>query len=77
MYWTYLESPIGNLTLSSDGASLTGLWMESHCSLPHFLNTAFYPNLLLFKQVSIWLGKYFEGIPQALTLPWAVTLSPF
>jgi methylated-DNA-[protein]-cysteine S-methyltransferase len=29
-YYTYLDSPIGRLLLTSDGTSLTGLYMEPH-----------------------------------------------
>ena len=77
MYWTYLESPVGKLTLSSDGASLTGLWLESHRRLPVFPHAAFHPELPLFIRTAAWLQRYFAGDPLPMDLPLNPPGTPF
>ena len=37
MFLTQLDSPIGVLTLTSDGTALTGLWMENQKYAPAVL----------------------------------------
>ena len=69
MYKTTLPSPVGLLTLASDGTALTGLWLEgqkyfaatmgSHAEHRH--------DLAVFSQTAHWLDVYFSGeIPPAL-----------
>ena len=73
MYWTYLESPIGKLMVSSDETSLTGLWMESHRKIPVLPQAALNPKLPLFIRTAEWLQCYFAGTPRPMDLP----LNPF
>lgn len=59
MFFTTCSSPIGTLTLTSDGRALTGLWMPTQ-PLP----TAEYilqDDLRVFQQAKHWLGDYFLG----------------
>ena len=62
MFWTQLKSPIGLLTLSSNGLSITGLWMASHRALPQFSSTDFYSSsqLPVFQNTAKWLCAYFS-----------------
>ena len=77
MYWTYLDSPIGKLTLSADENSLTGLWMESHRRLPVFPQATFHPELPLFIRTAAWLRHYFAGTPLPMDLPLKSSGTPF
>lgn len=62
LYKCYYNSPIGKLTLFSNGTSLIGLQLEN----PKYdlkLNEEPIVNkeLKIFKEVSNWLDKYFKG----------------
>ena len=61
MFFTIFPSPLGNLTLISDGHSLTGLWMQSQ-SIPQgeYTRRDDLPVFLLTKE---WLDAYFLGNP--------------
>lgn len=63
MYQTTLPSPLGTLTLASDGLSLTGLWLEGQKYFAPFLtaDTAKAPQLPVFLQTAEWLKQYFSG----------------
>lgn len=58
-YTTYL-SPIGSLTLFSDGHHLTGLF-TAKMKMPSFQKEQREDSLLLFKEVTKWLNAYFDG----------------
>lgn len=62
---TSYDSPLGNITLASDGCALVGLWFEAQkyygsTLLPHPLKCH---DLPIFEQTRIWLERYFEGLP--------------
>ncbi len=67
-YRTVCPSPLGPLTLESDGAALTGLWMEGQ---RYFGRGAAVweerDDLPLFDATRAWLAAYFAG--RALPLP--------
>jgi methylated-DNA-[protein]-cysteine S-methyltransferase len=59
------DSPIGRLTLASDGDSLIGLWFEGQVrpDWPYLSSKQSYP---AFDQAREWLDQYFAGkIPEA------------
>ena len=56
-FCSYYNSPIGTLTLVSDGFTLTGLWMENQNHPEAF----HHPELPLFQTVTAWLDGYFAG----------------
>ncbi len=71
-YTTTYASPIGGLTLASDGANLVGLWLEGQKyfgqSLPGGVEER--DDLPLFDAVTGWLDRYFAGDrPQIAGLP--------
>jgi methylated-DNA-[protein]-cysteine S-methyltransferase len=69
-YYTEYPSPIGPLTLVSDGSALTGLWMQTqHFDVSGLTRQDCLP---LFTEVSEWMDAYFAGNPVATTF----TLSP-
>lgn len=72
MYYrcTY-ASPIGKLTLASDGENLTGLWMEGqrYFAQSH-RNPIPAPTLPIFWETALWLDAYFAGDnPSVACLP--------
>lgn len=74
-YVTEHESPVGLLTLASDGESITGLWIEGQ---KHFLGTitgqtAQESALPVFSAAREWLDLYFSG---AKTSPDTLPLKP-
>lgn len=77
MFWTQLNSPIGPLTLASDGLSITGLWMSSHRALPQFPRQDLCPTLRLFQDAQSWLNAYFFNAPLPQLPPMAPTGTPF
>lgn len=72
------SSPLGPLTMASDGQALTGLWLEGQkyyaATLPPDAQEANDP---LFCEVERWLNVYFEGENPAFQLPLAPIGSPF
>ena len=57
------QSPLGGITLASDGEALTGLWFEGQ---KHFATTlsadvSENPDLPVFRQTRLWLDRYFGG----------------
>ncbi len=67
LYFTRYASPIGELTLCSDGQSLTGLTMEGQ-AIP---GEAQPQELPLFQSVRTWLDSYFQGEPLPIDFPLA------
>ncbi len=77
-YTAHYESPIGGLTLASDGQSLIGLWFDGQ---KYFADTLAkeYENtsLPIFDDTRRWLDIYFSGHEPGFTPPLRVTASPF
>lgn len=71
MYITDYQSPVGVLTLQSDGENLTGIFYEGQLDKDN-------PNLekveqadqKLFKTVSAWLDEYFQGHNSTINFPY-------
>ena len=62
-YSTKYQSPVGQLTISSDGENIVGLWIEGQ---KWFLDTLTEnpiekDNLEIFDEVRLWLDLYFLG----------------
>ena len=63
LYKTTVASPLGNITLASDGTALTGLWFEGQ---KYYMGTWKEPavennDLAIFHQTKQWLCAYFAG----------------
>jgi methylated-DNA-[protein]-cysteine S-methyltransferase len=72
------NSPVGQLTIASDGESITGLWMKGQ----RYFAATMEPgssgvDLPVFEQAKAWLGTYFSGKNPTGTPPLAPTGSPF
>ena len=61
---THYDSPLGNITIASDGKALTGLWFDGQ---KHFADTIVRmpckedPQLPVFADTRRWLDRYFAG----------------
>ena len=61
-YLHYYESPLGRITVASDGAAVTGLWFEGQkyygAGIPDGAVEEERPE---FHRVDLWLDRYFAG----------------
>ncbi|MDR3155349.1 MAG: methylated-DNA--[protein]-cysteine S-methyltransferase [Deltaproteobacteria bacterium] len=62
-YSTTYESPVGVLTVASDGESLTGLWIEGQKYHGAAQGAGFTERggIPAFRKAKLWLDRYFEG----------------
>lgn len=77
MYYTaHYPSPVGRLTLASDGENLVGLWIEGQ---KYFVEQEGVPaDLPVFRRTAAWLDRYFTGErPESRELPLAPAGSAF
>ena len=65
-------SPVGPLTLVSDGAALTGLWTEKNAPVPGEI-----AELPVFELTEKWLDVYFSGREPDFTPPLRMEGTPF
>ena len=79
VYQTTLPSPVGLLTLASDGTALTGLWIEGQKYFASTLDADAIdaPALPVFLQTAQWLDAYFQKRPLPALPPLAPKGSPF
>ena len=61
-YTYYYDSPLGGITLASDGKVLTGLWFNGQKYFANNISKNYVKkNLPVFKQTHQWLNIYFSG----------------
>lgn len=79
MEYTYhYSSPLGGITLASDGSSLTGLWFDGQKYFAAGLNRAHINKPLpVFEQTVRWLDIYFGGKEPDFTPPLFMKTTPF
>jgi len=71
-YISKYESPMGLLTIASDGSSITGLWMDGQKYFAKTLGIDISTDnsLDIFSKAHAWLDDYFSGKnPDATSLP--------
>lgn len=77
-YIYHYTSPLGGITLASDGKSLTGLWFDGQ---KHFADTLSAENseaeLSIFEQTIRWLDIYFSGKNPDFTPPLKMRTTSF
>ncbi len=77
-YIFHYSSPIGKITLASDGIHLTGLWFDEQQYFADTLNTNPQEKTLpIFKQTVHWLDIYFSGKGPNFTPPLKMQTTPF
>ncbi|MDR2049778.1 MAG: methylated-DNA--[protein]-cysteine S-methyltransferase [Treponema sp.] len=73
-----VKSPVGMLTVSSDGKNISGLWIEGQKYFAKTLEKdVLEENLPVFKNVREWLAVYFSGKNPGFMPPLAPKGSPF
>ena len=78
MYINDYASPIGKLTLASDGIYLTGLWIEGQRYYGYTLKKdTVRQQAPVFEAARDWLDAYFAGDAPDLSLPLAPMGTPF
>ena len=78
-YLNHYESPLGAMTMASDGDRLTGLWFDGQKYDRSTINdeAALEPDLPVFTQTTQWLDSYFGGTDPGFTPPIRVEGSDF
>ena len=78
-YTSRYLSPLGYITLASDGEALIGLWFEGQKHFATILTneTSEDSNLPVFEQTRNWLDLYFSGECPDFTPPLAPKGTPF
>ena len=71
MTYTYhYDSPLGGITLSSNGTALTGLWFDGQKYFGDTLEEKYEEiSLPIFEQSARWLDIYFSGKAPDFTPP--------
>ena len=77
-YTCHYDSPLGGITLASDGAALTGLWFDGQ---KHFADTPAQVHegnrIPVFDETERWLDMYFSGNAPGFTPPLKMNTTPF
>lgn len=77
-YKYHYISPIGGLTLTGNGESLTGLWFDGQKHFPHnMISESTEASLPVFTQAVNWLDTYFSFQVPAFTPPICLNTTPF
>ena len=78
-YLSHYESPLGAMTMASDGHHLTGLWFDGQKYDRSTIDNdaVAQPHLPVFTQTAQWLDTYFEGADPGFTPPIRVEGSDF
>ena len=72
LYTSHYASPLGGMTLVSDGTALVGLYFDGQKYAAEGLDaTRTQKNLLIFEEVRRWLDVYFSGRKPDFTPPTA------
>lgn len=78
LYYKKLASPLGEITLRSDGEALTGLWFadDKHYGAKDIAGAAL-ADLDVFMQAEAWLAEYFAGREPKVSVPLKLQGSEF
>lgn len=78
LYYKKISSPLGEITLRSDGEALTGLWFadDKHYGAKDIVGAAL-ADLELFTQAEAWLAEYFAGREPKVSVPLKLQGSEF
>ena len=78
LYYKKITSPLGEITLRSDGTALTGLWFagDKHYGDKDIIE-AMAKDLPVFSQTEKWLEEYFSGRQPQTQVPLSFLGTPF
>ena len=77
-YITHYSSPIGDITIASNGNALTGLWFDGQKYFASTLGADYKEeNLPVFTKAKRWLDMYFSGREPNFTPPLKLNGSAF
>ena len=77
-YTYHYDSPIGGITLASDGKNLIGLWFDGQKYFADTLSKEHIErNLPIFKETIKWLDIYFSGMAPDFTPPLLMRTTSF
>ena len=77
-YTYHVDSPLGGITLASDGQALTGLWFDGQKYFADTLSKQHEEKaLVVFEQTERWLSIYFSGRIPDFTPPLRPKGTPF
>lgn len=77
-YTHHYDSPLGGITLASDGEALTGLWFDGQKYFGEALGKEHeQKNLPVFEMADKWLDIYFSGKAPDFTPPLSMKATPF
>lgn len=76
-YISHYYSPLGNITLASNGQQLTGLWFDGQKYYGSTLQTTQEKQLPIFDETKKWLDIYFSGKQPTFTPDILIEQSPF
>ena len=78
LYYKKVASPLGEITLRSDGEALTGLWFadDRHYGARDIAGAAL-ADLDVFAQAEAWLADYFAGREPKISVPLKLQGSEF
>lgn len=77
-YTHHYASPLGGITLASDGEALTGLWFDGQKYFGDTLAEVHVSKQLsVFEQADRWLDIYFSGKAPDFTPPLCMKTTPF
>ena len=74
--WKY-DSPLGGITMASDGNALCGLWFDGQRFFASTLGEHETRDLPLFRETCRWLDVYFSGKDPGFTPPLSLGGTPF
>ena len=75
-YTCHYVSPLGGITLASDGEALTGLWFDGQKHFPSVLVRE-QKSLPVFEEAVKWLDLYFSGKDPGFTPKLCLRSTPF
>ena len=77
-YIHHYDSPLGGITMASDGNALIGLWFDGQKYYADNLKSDYEEKALpVFEQTDQWLDIYFGGKAPDFTPPLAMRTTPF
>ncbi len=77
-YIHHYDSPLGGITIASDGKAITGLWFDGQKYFADILDKDFEEKELpVFEQTDQWLNIYFSGNAPGFTPSLKMKTTPF